>query len=368
MKERYLTSFDALQNGLQERDPKAIEASIYLLQHAHYQSRSQIVLFVASRDAPALEEILRAWLQSPWPAQSAAWWTLAYNARRNPHLAEKTHAALSTYNLIQHDVHEHVGVQICAWIYERLAHAQINPQNIPPHVADILTQWLQADHPQRALSSLQALLATQTHVSRHDAARAIARAINAGIEEADVIGLRCGFIESAERLAQQVLTDGPWADLAEQAFTQTLPDIARERLAAVPLRRSRAPQERNIRVATILAAHGDESAMKWLKTACTTKDTRRRALAWAGRVRALQEASKKEANQQEILRNVGKLLLREPEQVRAWVLSTLDPQCPIQRQWLDQAKEYGTEEEKSAVEDAMRAYLYKRPLIPDSAS
>lgn len=362
MKERYLISFDALRDGLQERDPDALDASIYLLEHAHYQSRSQIVLFVATRDAPALEEILRAWLKGPWPAQSAAWWTLAYNARRAPDLADAIDAALSPYDLIQRDAHEHVGVQICAWLYERLVHGQISPKDVDARIVDILHSWLQADHPQRALSSLQALLALNAKVSRQDAARAVAHAEDAGIEDADVIGLRCGFLESAERLVHHVLTEGPWADLAEQAFVQMLPETARAQLESVPLRRRGAPRERDIRVATILAAHGDNGALQWLETACTARDTRRRALAWAGRVRALRDP-----HQQEALKHVGKLLLREPEHVRAWVLSTLDPQCPIQRRWLDQGREYGTEEEKSAVEDAMRTYLYKRPLIPDRA-
>lgn len=359
MHERYLTSYEALCAGLTALDQQAIDASIYLLEHAHYQSRSQIVTFVGDLAAETTHPIVYAWLHASWTAQHAAWWVLAYIERLYPPKADQLRDTIDPLAQIHPDLHAHVGTQVAAWLYAWLTHARAPVQTLPNPVTQTLTSWLRAEHPERALSSLQALLALGADISRTDAARAVAHAIDANIEEADLLGMQCGFIESAERLATQVLQGGPWADIAVQAFVQILPEEAEKRFDAVNLPRRGAPRDRDIQVATIRAAHGDESASKWLANACKTKDLRRRSIAWSGRVRAV--SRNLDIQKQHAL---GKLLLREPESVRAWVISTLDPSCPTQRAWLEQARDYGTEEEKTAVKDALRSALSHRPLVP----
>lgn len=361
MQERYLTSYEALCAGLRAQDASAIEASIYLLQSAHYSSRSQIVTFVGELDKHSADVILRAWFDAPWPAQSAAWWVLAYNERLHPPMAQRLRQALQPMQRIARDVHPDVAVQCAGWLYEYVVHVGLPNVEYPQAVVETLRAWCEDDDAQCALSSLQTLLALEIPVARTTAARVIAQAVDAGIDDADVLGMRCGFIESAERLTEQVLRGGPWADLAVQAFVQILPNAARKRFETVSLRWRLLPQDREVHVATILAAHGDADALAWLQRACQTRDPRRRAVAWAGRVRAMSRSSDMASQER-----LGKLLLREPESVRAWVLSTLDPSCAMQRQWLEQARQYGTEEERIAVEDALRAYALRRPLVPDA--
>lgn len=361
MQERYLTSYEALCAGLRAQDDEAIEASIYLLQTAHYASRSQIVNFVAELEQHTACTILGAWFDAPWPAQSAAWWVLAYNERLRPPIAEELRRLLTPFDRVQQDLHPHVAVQCAGWLYEHVVHVGAHNAACPARVIDILHAWRTDADPQCALSSLQTLLALEVPVTRVDAAQVIADAVDAKIDAADVIGMRCGFLESAERLTEQVLRSGPWADLAVQAFVQILPDVARKRFEKISLRWRLVPQDREIHVATILAAHGDAEALAWLQRACQTRDPRRRAIAWAGRVRAMSRSSDTDAR-----KRLGNLLLREPESVRSWVLSTLDPSCPMQREWLEQARHYGTEEERIAVADALRAYALRRPLVPDA--
>lgn|GEM_PF-5787234 len=360
MQERYLTSYEALCAGLTALDSNAIDASIYLLEHAHYHSRSKITTFVLDAPTHIASHILNAWLQADWAAQTAAWWVLASAQRLLPSKAEALRDSTKPLTKIHANLHPQVGTQVAAWIYAWVTLEPKAAAQLPEQVRTLLLQWFTEAHPERALSSLQCLLALHHDIAREDAAKVIARAVDAHIEGADVLGIRCGFIESAERLATQILEGGPWADVAVQAFVQILPEAIEAQLQAVNLRRN--GRDREIRVATVLAAHGDVNAQKWLENACKTKDLRRRAMAWAARVR-----STSRAGQDATLNELGKLLLREPESVRAWVLSTLDTQHPIHREWLLQARDYGTEEEKSAVQDALRASLAQHPLVPDAS-
>lgn len=362
MQERYLISYEALAEGLDEGDAHAIDASIHLLQSAHYESRSRVVTLVGDFEVEQSVPVLERWFDAPWPAQTAAWWVLSYNERLTPSKAGALREALDPLSRIDASVHESVAVQMAGWVYEYVMHTPTERVQIPQTVEETLRIWLDSSHPQLALSSLQTLLTMGAAVTRTDAAPVIALAENANIAGVDRIGMRCGFLESAERLADQVLNDGPWSDLAVRAFVQALPDNARERFESVRLPRRLVAQDREIHSATILAAHGDSNARDWLEKACKIRDPRRRALAWAGRIRALCRAEDEEQRAK-----VGKQLLRESEAVRAWVISTLDPACPMQRQWLEQASKYGTDEERAAVRDALRAYARRRPLVPDAA-
>lgn len=362
MNARYLTSYEALSEGLRASDAQAIDASIHLLQSAHYESRSRVVTLIGDIDVEQSTPVLERWFQAPWPAQTAAWWVLSYTERLRPPNAKILRETLDPFARIDESLHPSVAVQVAGWVYEYVLHAAKHTVQIPATVEQALRAWLNAKNPQLALSSLQTLLVMNVQVPRTQAAQVIALAADAGMADADKIGMRCGFLESADRLADQVLTDGPWSDVAVRAFVQALPENARQRFESVSLRWRVSPQDREIHVATILAAHGNSKAHAWLKRACNVRDPRRRALAWAGRVRALCRDQSQEQRAK-----VGKQLLRESESVRAWVISTLDPSCPMQRQWLAQASEYGTNEERAAVRDAMRAYALRRPLVPDAA-
>lgn len=362
MEQRYLTSYEALAAGLQELDVAAIDAASHLLQSAHYESRSRVVIFVGDAEPAVSIPVLERWFDAPWQVQIAAWWVLSYNERLTPSKAKVLREALTPLSRIKADVHEDVAVQVAGWVYEYVLHAARTTPTVPASVEKTLRLWLKSTHPQLALSSLQTLLIMRVQVPRPEAAQVIANAADAGIAEADVIGMRCGFLESADRLADQVFEEGPWCHIAVEAFVQALPDNARTRFEAVSLRWHLPARDRDIHVATILSAHGDREARSWLQKACKARATRRRAIAWAGHIRALRRV-----NDEDAMRAVGKMLLREREAVRAWVISTLNPACAIQREWLDQARQYGTPEERLAVRDAMHAYALRRPLVPHAA-
>lgn len=359
MFQRYLTSFEALQVGLRERDEEALRASVQLLATAHDRSRSQIVVFVGSLPLANSEPILRRWLAEDWPAQSAAWWVLGYLERLAPPAATELRKRLSPLDRFADIEHEMVALQAASWLY---CHALV-PTNIaaklPTQVELKLRHWLNATSVALALAALQALLRLDVDVSKSEAARVIAQASNRGLREADVLGMRCGFIECAEKLVDEMIADGPWASVAVDALAEVLPDEARARLETMRPKRWTS-SDSAIHVMTVLAAHHDVKALQWLERACAQRDPRRRALAWAGRVKAVCKAGDIGERQA-----VGKALLREDEAIRAWVISGLDPSCPTQREWLNQARRYGTLEEQEAVVDAMRAFSLRGPLVPD---
>lgn len=359
MFQRYLISFEALQGGLRELDEEALRASVQVLATAHDRSRSQIVVFVGGLPVATIEPILRAWLNEDWPAQSAAWWVQGYLERLAPQTAGRLRASLNPLARFAEIEHEAVALQAASWLY---CHALVHPEasdELPTAVELKLRLWLDATSVALALASLQALLRLGCEVSKAAAARVIAQASSRGLREADVLGMRCGFIECAEKLVDEMVTDGPWASVAVDALSEVLPDQARARLQTMRPKRWTS-SDSSIHVMTVLAAHKDAAALEWLERACAQRDPRRRALAWAGRVKAVCMAGDATARQ-----HVGQALLRESEAVRAWVISGLDPSCPTQRRWLDQARRYGTPDEQEAVIDAMRAFSLRGPLVPD---
>lgn len=360
MYQRYLTSFDALSAGLVALEADALRASCQVLATAHDRSRSQIVVFVAELPATTVSAILRAWLDDAWPAQSAAWWVLAYLERLVPPKAIPLRETLQPFERFARIEHDAVAIQAAAWLYSFATVDSRAVEHVGRPVEEALRRWMDAESIALSLAALQSLLRLGLDVGKGEAARVIGQASMKGFREADVLGVRCGFIECAERLVDEIAQEGPWTSMAVEALSQVLPGSARQRLET--MRPSRwTNSDSAIHSSTILASHGDTRALTWLEKACQQRDARRRALAWSGRVRAVCRAGDEPARQQ-----VGQKLLREDEAIRAWVISGLDPSCPTQRHWLDQARRYGTLEEKEAVVDAMRSFALRGPLIPDA--
>lgn len=360
MDERLLTSFEALQAGLREGDPDASEASRSLLQTAHDSSRSKIVLLAGELPTPLLAPLLLHWFDGPWQSQTAAWWVCGYVERTDAAKAATLRSTLGLRARIPAIENPEVALQATSWLYCCLVADPNTAEAFEPDLEAALRAWVEGDaHPRLALSALQALLRAEATVAKEEAARVIDHAAARGLAEADILGMRCGFIESAERLVDEMIGDGPFALTAMRALSEALPPPAKAKLE-----RYRGPRwtasDATIHVATVLAAHGDASAAQRLLDATKHRDLRRRGLAWSGLIRAL-ELSGERAQ----LQALQKRFLRQPESVRAWVISELNPSCPVQATWLDQAQRYGTADEQAAVADAYRAEASRGPLVPD---
>lgn len=360
MTDRFHTSFEALCEGLSQNDADAQRASMDILQLAHDRSRSQLVLFVGELPLSLMAPLLQQWFDGPWETQTAAWWVCAYVERvATPKSANLRQMLALLQRLPQATDHDAVTIQALGWLYNV---ASVSPKALEAsreELHDSLDAWLNAENVYLALAALQTMLRMNIPVAKTAAAKVVARGAARGIPEADVLGMRCGFIESAERLVQEIFQRGPFTWHAVKALVEALPETADKKLRAY-----RVPWwstgDTVIHVSTILAAHGDEDALQRLEKWLALKDLRRRGLAWSSLILALQKRDNTAA-----LDALGKRLLREPESVRAWVLSELSPACPVQRAWLDQAKRFGTLDEQEAVVDAMRAFSLREPLVPD---
>lgn len=360
MLERLLTSFEALAEGLREGDPDAADAARTLLQAAHDSSRSKIVLLAGELPTPRLAPLLQHWFDGPWQSQTAAWWVCGYVERMDAAKAVVLRNTLGLSDRIPAIENDEVALQATSWLYCRLAADPRPPDSLPPALDAALRTWTREEtHPRLALSALQALLRVDAPVAKDEAARVIAQAAARGLPEADILGMRCGFIESAERLVDEIFRDGPFALTAVRALTEALPLPAKAKL-----QRYRSPRwtasDATIHVATVLAAHGDAEAAQRLRDATDLRDLRRRGLAWSGLIRALEVLGERAQ-----IQALQKRFLRQPETVRAWVISELNPRCPVQEKWLDQARRYGTADEQAAVVDAYRAEASRGPLVPD---
>lgn len=348
--ERYSTSFEALQAGLQAEDPVAFEVSADLLLVANETSRARIVNAVGALQLPTLTSVLARWLSHNWASEAAGWWVLAGLERTLDPRAAALAGALKLFERLDGERLPAVAVQYCTWLYWRANARRTFPEGFAASVEGVLNAWVQSPEPSLAVAALQSILAMHLRTSRERAAAAVARGVRAGLREADFVGLHCGFYESADRLVDEILAGGPWSSAAVDALCLRLPDRSKGRL------RSMMPSKDvltdcAVHLATILGAHGDEAAIALLDAACATRDPRRAAVAWGGRVKAL-PARGGEAE----YRRVWKLVLRQPESVRAWVLSGLNPTHPLHAGWLHDAKTFGTDEEKRAVADALRAF------------
>lgn len=348
--QRYQTSFEALHQGLTSLDAEAIQVSAELLIVAHDQSRSRIVTAVSAMPVEIQTEVLSQWFEANWASEAAVWWVMARLERYLDPRAAALADALSLFERTMDDATPAVCVQYCTWLFWRASARRSFPVAFLEPVGERLNRWIQASDPALAVASLQAILAMQLRTSRERAANAVARGVSAGLREADFVGLQCGFYESADRLVEEIMAGGPWSLAAVDALCLRLPDGTKARLRAM-LPSKDVLTDRAIHIATILGAHGDEAAIALLDAACGARDPRRCAVAWAGRVKALPASGGEDE-----YRRVWKLVLRQPESVRAWVLSGLNPTHPLHARWLHDAKTFGTEEEKRAVADALRAF------------
>lgn len=361
MDERYLTSFDALRDGLANGEPEAIAAAATVLQLAHQSSRSQVVVYVTTLDIAQIQRIVTPWLQDAWSVQRAAWWVLAILEKNAPSKAAFLRDNLGLLSRIDDKLHPEVAVQVLGWLYVSVVNQSISSTLAQTHI-DVLRHWLQANEPATALAALQCLIAVNADVSKTDAATVVNAAHRAGIAQADIIGMRCGFLESASRLADQILQDGPWANMAVEALSQELPKEVEVKLMMVPPSRW-SMRIRDIHVAHVLAVHGHTQSLDWLEQARHRRDLQKKALSWSAFIAATATAGDEQA-----LLRAGRELLRQQESVRAWVLSTLDPQNQHQRKWLDQALRYGTPDEQRAAQDAFHTHVLRQPLVPDTNS
>ena len=348
---RYLTSLEALLEGLLKRDEPALAATIVLMQSAHQRWRTRIVLAIADLPSHLRIWALDQWFDGPWFVERAAWWILAYLERTHD---EGLSELVPRYRLFDRltDLEDGaVQVQALGWLLARARAGRVPEVAHETPLARSLVRWLDTDDEALAVATLQCLVVLGVDVPTEDVNRAIDLGVKAKLREADFLGLHFGREDCALRLVEEIRRVGPWSAHAVDALSAYVVPSALDALAPLLHARFRSDDVR-IHAATVLAAHGSPEALEALVRFSKSKNPRRSAMGFSARVKALERRGSDAAHVA-----LWKEVLSAPEATRAWVLSCLSPGHPFQRMWLDQAREYGTDEERLAVEDAMRAFL-----------
>lgn len=349
--ERFLTSYEALTAGLLAKDEQALEASLRILQSAHNHSRSRVVVFVAELPPHLRLWVLERWFQGAWFLQRAAWWVAASLERSHDEALQELVLYFRLFDRLVVAQDNAVCVQALAWLHARALAGRVPaiPEDSP--VTARVLAWVDDEDPALAIAALQGAVSAHIHVPDERARRAIHRGAAVGIREADLLGARYGVIDAAMRLVDEVRSAGPWSTRAVDTLCAVVARDALEQVRAL-LKNRFLREDVRLNLATILAAHGDERAWETLVSFSASKDSRVAGMGLSARIRALEKRGSERAHFE-----LWKEVLKQPESVRAWVLSQLNALNPTHLAWLEQARKYGTDEERSAVDDAFRSNM-----------
>lgn len=347
----YVTSLEALRHGLLTKDDVACEATVTLLARAHHHSRSQVVLLVADLPHHLRTWVLERWFGGDWFVQRAAWWVAGWLERVDDESVTELAQRFRLFHRLVGAQESAVRVQGLVWLYSRVQAGRVPALGVDTPFAQTLMAWLDEDDVPLALATLQVLMEMQIAVSPAISRSVVRRGVENGIREADFLGVRLGSTECALRLVEEIRRNGPYAVRAVGTLSQNVVPDALASLKALFASRLWNDDAR-IHVATVLAAHGSPEAWELLVAYGQDKDPRKQAMSYSSRVKALEARGSERAHVE-----LWKEVLRQPEALRAWVLSRLNPAVPMHRQWLEQAQAYGTDEEKLAVDDAFQTHF-----------
>lgn len=349
MDDRYLTSFEALRAGLLVNDKEAREATLRILESAHNSSRSQVVVFVAELPSHIRDEVLELWFAGPWWSQRAAWWVCGYLERTHDDTLQDTLRRFRLFDRLVGAEDYAVCVQALAWLHSRASAGRVPEVSVSsPLVVKIIT-WLHVDDPALSIGALQTLVSLRVPIHEPTAQAVVRRGVDAGIRAADFLGIKFGVETSGTRLADEIIRNGPWSVRAVDALCKHVMNEALSKLSEASRWRF-INDDTRIHIATVLASHGDAAAWNLLVNFSGQKDLRKRGMGFSARIKALEARGSDKAHA-----DLWKEVLKQPEDVRAWVISCLNPSLPIHRYWLEEARQFGTNEERSAVDDAYRA-------------